>query len=300
LLHWILFGNPAGVVRVYRIGANVKVWPDKPLFARVFRSIWVRRFVFVVLIALVAVWGALYSTSCYKRAKVERLLHDVSTFPENGSLASALELAKRYRGEPEGACDGHYCSVAIWIGNLGPRYLLTRSTVVDFVGLRPWFVRATVSVREGSPASSYLVLLGKGRGELHHDGWFGTAIWAELGAGWSASGDALQEYHKSLRDHGREDPHNNEFVVNKPCLTTYGGGEVLTVLRNSHPAAQLKYLDEVNLDCLTSFRPCTELCQTMPAAWKEFVSRGAHGCMDAEALNRARRACGNWAGDVGH
>jgi hypothetical protein len=91
-----------------------------------------------------------------------------------------------------------------------------------------------------------------------------------------------------------------QFRVIKPCWT--GGGEQLEVGTALNPTQESRRLVfNVNLGCTTAFGACTELCQLMPSAWKEFIAEGAHGCnMDEEALEMARRACGDWAGRVGN
>jgi hypothetical protein len=290
------------VIRVYK--NKVKIWPDKPLFVGVYRNKWVRRFASLVGIGIVLLWAALYATSQYKRSQAERLLRDLSALPADISLNSALKFAKRYGGGPLPgyACNEHLCILSIAITNYGPKYMLAHSTLFDYVGLRPWEARAGISVHERGPISTgYTLLIGRGRGELHHSGMFSAALWAWLDAGFDASDTRLQKYTESLRRR-RYTPWDDEGVlISKPCLTTYGGGEALQVLTPSRPDDSAKRVaSNIHFRCLTGFRPCTEMCQVMPDAWREFVSHGAHGCnMDSEALERARRACGDWAGNVG-
>jgi hypothetical protein len=252
----------------------------------------------VIILAFVCVWSGLYGMSLYHRHKAVRLLREVQAVSTVVDVQSLLDR-KRYKWAQD--CTRDSCSYTAVIENLGPFQILAKTTAWDYVGIRPWVVRATIDVSAGKIARlEYFADLGRGRGDLHRIGPLGTPIWAWIAADTILSDGYFFKRTEIYRKSGFVTP--NDFLVTKPCVSTYGGGEDLSIIAStkpSKPAFDLAF--DMNLSCLTAFRPCTELCQLRSKVWARFLAEGAHGCnLDEEALARARRACGDWAGRVGN
>lgn len=179
--------------------------------------------------------------------------------------------------------------------SLATRFALGR------LGLRPWMVRARFGFHDGRSNGGLSMWVGAPRGALidvdnDHPVWY----WLDASTSFSPSGlEEEKALHRADRDPSVAS--HSDFLIYKPCLTTYGGGEVLNTLLSNDPARATREMAfDRNLSCLTAFESCTELCELAPRAWAQFVADGAHGCnMGEEALTRARRACGDWAGQVG-
>jgi disulfide bond formation protein DsbB len=283
-----------------RLGTAV-VTSGSILFIEVVRlRKWFRQVAVALLIVIVISWLALYGTSLYHRRKAARLLNELQALSPSTSAADISNLLHRYRWQPNQECTPKSCMYMAVVENLGPFRILDRSTLWDYLGLRPWAVSASITTNNGKFSSAeYWVEVGLGRGYLHHVGFLGRAIWAGVGADAIVSDSYLGMRQTTNRERGVID--TKDYMVTKPCWDTYGGGELLSVATSSTPTqAAREFAFDVNLSCTTAFKPCTELCQLRPAAWKEFIAQGAAGCnMDEEALARARRACGDWAGQVG-
>ena len=190
----------------------------------------------------------------------------------------------------------------IRIENFGPAKVLLRATSWDYVGLRPWATSVNVTVSKNKlPWVNYSVIVGVGKGHLHRSGLFNLPMWA-----WESAASTFSDEYLHVRQETEENGYttygDRPFLVYKPCLTIGGGGESLNVIASNRPTEYAKQLAfDIHLECLLSAKACTTLCQLRPKAWAQFLSEGAHGCnMDEEALEMARRACGDWAGRVGN
>jgi disulfide bond formation protein DsbB len=284
-----------------RLGTAV-VTSGSILFIEVVRlRKWFRRVAVALLIVIVISWLALYGTSLYHRRKAARLLNELQALSPSTSAADISNLLHRYRWQPNHECTPKSCAYTAVVENLGPFRILDRSTLWDYFGMRPWAVSASISTKNGKFSSAeYWADVGRGRGDLAHVGLLGRAIWAHVGASSMISDSYLAMRQTINRKRGVSDA--KDYMVTKPCWDTYGWGDLLSVATSSTPTqAAREFAFDVDLSCTTAFKPCTELCQLRPEAWKELMAQGAGGCnMDEEALARARRACGDWAGRVGN
>lgn len=259
---------------------------------------WFRRLGLVFFILVVLSWITLYGTSVYHRRKAARLLSELEALSPSTSAADTSNLLNRYRGEPNQECTPKSCTYYLVIENTGPLRILTWSTLWGDIGLRPWGVFATLTNTANIYSRADLFVYVGRRRDSEFERFEGMTTWSSAGASSTLSDHYLDVLRKIEQTRGVTN--ESELRVVKPCWT--GGGEMLEVWTTSNPMRNSRHMAfDINFACTTAFKPCTELCQLMPSAWKQFIAEGAHGCnTGGEPLARARRACGDWAGRVGN
>ena len=231
--------------------------------------------VLVVLLALL--WAAFYGLSVHRRARAERLIRLVAALNFAHPDETALEqLKKETSAAPK--CAGDECSYELEEGfgfsSSGP-FLLLRRTEWDYVGVRPWRLTLEFKTQNGRVSNAtYSVMVGKGRGWLYREGPLSGSMWSWLG-GWvrgSPDGfDSLVKFEKE-RVHREAWAGSTGIIVQKPNLTTEGGGEALSVtFAPDAPLQSRRIAFDVNLRCTTSMDACTELCQLFPSAWQSYA-----------------------------
>jgi len=88
----------------------------------------------------------------------------------------------------------------------------------------------------------------------------------------SAEGfDSLVKIEKE-RLHSEAWAGSTGIIIEKPHLTTEGGGEALSAtFAPDAPLQSRRIAFDVNLRCATSMNTCTELCQLFPSAWQSYA-----------------------------
>jgi hypothetical protein len=106
-------------------------------------------------------------------------------------------------------------------------------------------------------------------------------MWGWLAASVAVSSERFEHIRKLEKEFVREnqsstgqdiDVGTDGIIVKKPVLTIGGGGEALDVYLSPAATPESRIAGfNINLHCATRFRPCTELCQVVPSAWRLFA-----------------------------
>jgi hypothetical protein len=221
----------------------------------------------VVLLASSGLYLFLLGANFYYRKTAEHLLNDIHVLGSSSMTCVAANglLAGRYLAQPVPGAT-MYSVNNYWLTRLLVKLRITQPT--GYAGLRPWLVRASVTCQDQRiDGNWFTVIIGAtGAGDLS------ISSWARPSSPYAYC------VHYSLKRHPG-------YVVthasNLRRLNIRIGEEATPTEREEG--------SHVNLSCLTRFRPCRELPDLMPEAWKDYQSDAewekAHRDQISEDLN---------------
>src|SRR5690349_2963680 len=113
-----------------------------------------RKIALMAAIAVLLVWGGLYTTSVYRIHKAQHLLSEIRTLSPSVSAADVQKIVTSYSGKtyrelygdsPPQECTPAACTYEFIIENAGPFRVLAQNVGWDYIGLRPWSFHASIS-----------------------------------------------------------------------------------------------------------------------------------------------------------
>lgn len=216
------------------------------------------------------------------RQRAQLLLSDIRLlWMHVGTFADLQHLRQRWGtfGRYEGSCTAEHCGYSIILTSIGPPDWLTNDrlrrwtgTIFSLLGARDVSIVGSIIVHNDHMvlASFNVIFYVPPREGLM------TALEDE-GSGYELEARIRSASRLFRHGDGAEADLRREYEIGQPgaCEGCVVGWVDLTPQTN---VADVKRLTDINLDCITRFKPCENMDDLLPAAWSELrgENRDAH------------------------